>query len=148
NQLSHIRATQESARSRDQVIAGQLSVISISDRWGHQPLIREPAMELAELIEALSRPEAYPGSADQVEVRHTHISVVFLAGAFAYKVKKPVNLGFLDFSTLEKRRHFSDEEVRLNRRLAPTVYLGVVPIAHTARGIQMEAPGEIADWAV
>src|SRR5205807_877750 len=105
----------------------------------------EPAMELAELIEALSRPEAYPGSPDKVDVRHTHISVVFLAGPFAYKVKKPVNLGFLDFSTLEKRRHFCDEEVRLNRRLAPTVYLGVVPIAHTARGIQMEAPGKIAD---
>jgi aminoglycoside phosphotransferase family enzyme/predicted kinase len=113
-------------------------------------------MELAELIEALSRPEAYPGAVEHVEVRHTHISVVFLAGSFAYKVKKPVNLGFLDFSTLEKRHHFCEEEVGLNRRLAPTVYLGVVPITRTAAGIGIDSPSppkgeveeEILDWAV
>src|SRR5262245_9058488 len=99
-------------------------------------------MELEELIEALSRPEAYPHPSGQVEVRHTHISVVFLAGPYAYKVKKPVNLGFLDFSTLEKRRHFCDQEVVLNRRLSPSVYLGIMPIARTASGIQMEGSGE------
>ena len=73
---------------------------------------------------------------DAVEVHQTHISVVFLAGPFAYKIKKPVNLGFVDFSTLEKRQHFCEEEVRLNRRLAPHVYLGVVPVtAHRARRV-------------
>lgn len=115
-------------------------------------------MELAELIKALSRPEAYPGAVEHVEVRQTHISVVFLAGKYAYKVKKPVNLGFLDFSTLEKRHHFCKEEVRLNRRLAPTVYLGVVPITRGSNGILIDsnslleeegrAEGEILDWAV
>src|SRR5947199_1079625 len=108
----------------------------------------EPAMELAEVIEALSRPEAYPGSPDQVDVRHTHISVVFLAGAFAYKVKKPIDLGFLDFSTLEKRRHFCAEEVRLNRRLAGDVYKGVVPITRGPNGLAVEGEGEPVEWAV
>ena len=88
-------------------------------------------MELDQLIEALSRPAAYPYPMDQVDVRQTHISVVFLAGRYVYKIKKPVQLGFLDFSTLERRRHFCEEEVRLNRRLAPTVYLGVVPVTAT-----------------
>jgi aminoglycoside phosphotransferase family enzyme/predicted kinase len=105
-------------------------------------------MELAELIEALSRPEAYPFPVQQIDVRHTHISVVFLAGSYAYKVKKPVDLGFLDFSTLDKRRHYCEEEVRLNRRLSPSVYLGVVPIVRTAKGIQLESVGEIVEWAV
>ena len=63
-----------------------------------------------------------------VRVIQTHISAVFLAGPFAYKVKKPVNPGFLDFSTLDKRHHFCQEEVRLNRRLAPDVYLGVAAV--------------------
>ena len=74
-------------------------------------------MNVPTLIESLSPPGAYPHPVDAVEVHQTHISVVFLAGPFAYKIKKPVNLGFVDFSTLEKRRHFCDEEVRLNRRL-------------------------------
>ena len=65
---------------------------------------------------------------ETVEVHQTHISVVFLAGSFAYKIKKPVDLGFIDYSTLERRRHFCEEEVRLNRRLAAEVYLGVVPM--------------------
>ena len=63
-------------------------------------------MELARLMEALSCPSAYPQSPGEVQVRQTHISVVFLAGRHAYKIKKPVALGFLDFSTLEARRHF------------------------------------------
>lgn len=105
-------------------------------------------MDLAGLIEALSAPSAYPYSVDKVEVRQTHISVVFLAGAFVYKIKKPVRPGYLDFSTLEKRLHFCREEVRLNRRLASDVYLDVVPVAHTADGLKWEAEGEIVEWAV
>ena len=95
-------------------------------------------MELAQLLQALAQPSAYPYPVDAVEVRQTHISAVFLAGPFVYKVKKPVNPGFLDFSTLEKRRHFCEEEVRLNRRLAPQVYLGVVPVTASANGVQVE----------
>lgn len=105
-------------------------------------------MDLASLIDALSHPEAYPYPAGEVEVLQTHISVVFLAGPHAYKIKKPVNLGFLDFSTLEKRRHFCDQEVRLNRRLAADVYLGVVPVVRSGDRARMEGQGEIVEWAV
>src|SRR5579872_5821649 len=105
-------------------------------------------MELPALIDALSRPDAYPFAAAGLDVRQTHISVVFLAGEFVYKVKKPVKLSFLDFSSLEKRRHFCDEEVRLNRRLAPNVYLGVVPIARDGSRLSFEGSGEVVDWAV
>jgi aminoglycoside phosphotransferase family enzyme/predicted kinase len=105
-------------------------------------------MDLASSIEALSSPAAYPQVVENVEVRQTHISVVFLAGEYVYKLKKPVNPGFLDFSTLEKRLHFCREEVRLNRRLAPHVYLGVVPVVRTADGLKWEAQGEAIEWAV
>jgi uncharacterized protein len=105
-------------------------------------------MELIRLIDALSRTSSYPFPVQKVEVRQTHISVVFLAGAYAYKVKKPVDLGFLDFGSLEKRRHFCEEEVRLNRRLAPTVYLGVVPITSGADGVKVEGHDEVIEWAV
>lgn len=105
-------------------------------------------MEFTRLIEALAGPGAYPFPVDDVEVHHTHISVVFLAGPFAYKVRKPVNLGFLDFSTPERRRHDCEEEVRLNRRLAPRVYLGVVPVAQTETGVRVEGDGPVVEWAV
>src|SRR5436190_6229554 len=105
-------------------------------------------MELVRLIEALSEPAAYPHAVEGVEVRQTHISVVFLAGPYAYKLKKPVNLGFLDFTTLDKRRHFCEEEVRLNRRLAPSVYLGVEPVTQTADGLRIGGEGEAVDWVV
>ena len=85
-------------------------------------------MNLQGLIQALSDPQAYSASRGDVEVHQTHISVVFLAGPYAYKIKKPVDFGFVDYSTLDKRRHWCEEEVRLNRRLAPEVYLGIVPI--------------------
>jgi aminoglycoside phosphotransferase family enzyme/predicted kinase len=105
-------------------------------------------MDLERLIEALSDPAAYSHPAESVEVRHTHISVVFLAGRYAYKIKKPVNLGFLDFTTLAQRRHDCDEEVRLNRRLAPSVYLGVVPVTRTPTGAEIAGPGATVEWAV
>jgi aminoglycoside phosphotransferase family enzyme len=105
-------------------------------------------MELATLIRSLSQAAAYPFPVERVEVRQTHISVVFLAGEFVYKLKKPVKLGFLDFSTLEARRHFCHEEVRLNRRLAPKVYLGVVPVVDAKSGLAFEAEGEPIEWAV
>jgi aminoglycoside phosphotransferase family enzyme/predicted kinase len=105
-------------------------------------------MDVARLIEALSRSAAYPYPVDHVEVRQTHISAVFLADPFVYKVKKPVNLGFLDFSTLEKRHHFCQEEVRLNARLAPEAYVGVVPVVKAAHGPCFEAEGPAIEWAV
>lgn len=97
-------------------------------------------MELARLVEELSRPEAYPHPAEDLQVHHTHISVVFLAGPFAYKIKKPLDLGFLDFTTLERRRHFCLEEVRLNSRLAPGVYSGVVPLFARSHSSSADSP--------
>lgn len=105
-------------------------------------------MELDRIVEALQDPSAYPHPAGDLEVHHTHISVVFLAGPFAYKVKKPVDLGFLDFTTLEKRRFFCGEEVRLNRRLAPDVYLDVVPLVAGGPGLLVGAEGTPVEYAV
>ena len=82
----------------------------------------------AALVAALEDPRCYPHPAPMVERRETHVSHVLLAGDYAYKIKKPLNLGFLDFSTLARRRHFCEEELRLNRRLAPNLYQAVVPI--------------------
>jgi aminoglycoside phosphotransferase family enzyme/predicted kinase len=105
-------------------------------------------MDLPLLIEALSSPAAYPHPVSGVQIRHTHISVVFLAGPYAYKIKKPVNLGFVDFTTLENRHHFCEEEVRLNRRLAPAVYLGVVPVTNNDGTVCVGTGGPVVDWAV
>src|SRR5689334_12149222 len=105
-------------------------------------------MDLTQLIKSLSDPAAYPETFEEVEVRQTHISAVFLVGPYVYKLKKPVEFGFLDFSTLAKRRHYCDEEVRLNRRLAPEVYLGVVQVTCDHGRVRVEGGGEVVDWAV
>jgi uncharacterized protein len=106
-------------------------------------------VELSRLIASLSKPEAYPHPVPgKVEVFQTHISVVFLAGPFAYKIKKPVTFDFLDFGSLARRHHFCQEEVRLNRRLAADVYLEVVPITSSAEGLRVEGQGEPIEWAV
>lgn len=104
-------------------------------------------MELARLIAALSDPAAYPITAADVEVRQTHLSVVFLVDNYAYKIKKPLVLDFVDCGTLERRRHLCDEEVRLNRRLAPGVYLGAVPVTLDG-AVRVEGRGEVVEWAV
>jgi aminoglycoside phosphotransferase family enzyme/predicted kinase len=85
-------------------------------------------MSLPEVIAAMLHPELYPERPARVTLLQTHISFVLLAGMTVFKVKKPVRFSFLDFSTLPARRHFCREEVRLNRRLAPHVYEGVVAI--------------------
>lgn len=83
------------------------------------------------LLAALMSPQCYPHTAASIERIETHISTVLLTGSYAYKIKKPVDLGFLDFTTLALRRHFCEEELRLNRRLAPSLYLDVVAICGT-----------------
>ncbi len=111
-------------------------------------------MNIERLIEALARPGVLPGSGDDVpEVVQTHISAVFLAGDRAYKLKKPVDFGFLDFSTRERRAHFAREELRLNRRLAPDVYLGLSPVRFREGGAvevgePVEEPGEADELLV
>ncbi len=105
-------------------------------------------MNVSELIDAVSQAAAYPFPVGAVELRQTHISVVALAGPWVYKLKKPVRLGFLDFGTLERRRHFCEEEVRLNRRLAPSVYVGVVPLTRHDKRLRFEGEGETVEYAV
>jgi aminoglycoside phosphotransferase family enzyme/gluconate kinase len=100
------------------------------------------------LIRALLAPERYEHPVEGVELVETHISWVLLAGEYAYKIKKPVDLGFLDFSTLAKRRHFCEEELRLNRRLAPQIYLGVVAITGSVDDPRVGATGEPIEYAV
>ena len=108
-----------------------------------------PSVDLSCLIESLSKQEAYRFPVKEIEVRQTHISVVFLVAGYVYKIKKPVSLGFLDFSTLAQRRHYCELEARLNQRLAPAVYLGVVPISHGKDGrLLVEGQGEPVEWAV
>lgn len=89
---------------------------------------RQPPMDPDQLIAALSRPQAYPFAVGEVEVRQTPISILLFAGDRVYKVKKPVDMGFLDFTQPSRRLFYCNEEVRLNRRLAPDVYRGVTPV--------------------
>ena len=106
------------------------------------------ALDVRRLVTALGRVEAYPHPADDLLIVQTHISVVALAGPYAYKVRKPVDLGFLDFSTREKRHHDCLEEVRLNRRLAPDVYLGVVPVTEHRGALFVDGSGPTVEHAV
>jgi aminoglycoside phosphotransferase family enzyme/predicted kinase len=100
------------------------------------------------LIAGLLRPDAYSHPADSIRLSETHISWVLLAGAFAYKIKKPVDFGFLDFSTLPRRRFFCGEELRLNRRYAPDLYLAVLPITGSPEQPRMGGPGPALEYAV
>lgn len=100
------------------------------------------------LIHSLLKPEAYPHATGEIEMLETHISWVILAGDFAYKLKKPVDLGFLDFSTLEKRRFYCEEELRLNRRLAPEIYLDVIAITGTPEHPVLGGSGPAIEYAV
>lgn len=100
------------------------------------------------LIAGLLRPEAYAHPAPAPRLIETHISWVILAGEYAYKLKKPVDFGFLDFSSLDKRRHCCAEEIRLNRRLAPATYLDVVAVTGRADAPRMGGDGPVLEWAV
>ena len=102
-----------------------------------------------EKVAFLSRPEVYPGRVQHVEIKQTHMSWVFLTDTHAWKLKRPVQTDFVDFSTPEARRRNCLREVRLNRRLAPDVYFGVVPLTIGKSGeLQLASPGKAADWLV
>lgn len=100
------------------------------------------------LIQALTDRAVYEHPTTEITVQQTHISWVVLTGPYAYKIKKPVNLGFVDFSTLAKRHAFCQEELRLNRRLAPQLYLDVVPIYGTPAQPRWHGPGAPIEYAV
>jgi len=105
-------------------------------------------IDRATFLQALREAGAYPHPVRRIEHLETHISDVFLTGEYAYKLKKPLNLGFLDFSTLERRKHCCEEELRLNRRLAPELYLAVAPITGSASSPHIGGAGPIFDYAV
>ncbi len=100
------------------------------------------------MISDLLSPERYSTSPDDIELLQTHISWVIIAGRQVYKIKKPVDFGFINYSTLEKRRHYCLEELRLNRRLSRDVYLGVEPIVKRDDGFYYGEPGQVVDYAV
>ena len=103
---------------------------------------------LPPLIAALLEPQRYPGDVQRVELVQTHISWVLLAGDFAYKIKKPVKLSFLDFSTLAQRQRYCENELRLNRRFAPDLYLDVLAIGNTPQDPQWGGHGVPIEYAV
>ena len=101
-----------------------------------------------QLINSLLNPECYPHPVESVELVETHISWLLLAGDRVYKLKKPLDLGFLDFSTLAKRRFFCEEEMRLNQRTAPDLYLDVISITGTPEQPALNGTGDILEYAV
>ncbi len=108
-----------------------------------------PNVSLADKVAFLRRPTSYPERPTRVDTVQTHMSWVFLTDLRAYKLKKPVRYPFLDFSTLEARRHDCLEEVRLNRRLAPDVYLGVVALTQQEGGaLALGGTGSPVEWLV
>lgn len=100
------------------------------------------------LKDALADPDLWPDRPDRVEVVETHISWVFLTRDFAWKIKKPVSFSFLNFSTLARREHFCEEELRLNRRTAPELYLDVVPICGSSEAPQIDGIGNPIEFAI
>ncbi len=100
------------------------------------------------LVQALRDPACYAHPTRDIRVIETHISIVILTGAFAYKIKKPVNLGFLDFSSPQRRKYFCEEEVRLNGRYASDIYLGVVTFSGSPGTPFIRDKGEGFEYAV
>jgi aminoglycoside phosphotransferase family enzyme len=104
--------------------------------------------EFPPLIQAMLDPAFYPHHPAEVDLLQTHISYLFLAGELVYKVKKPVDFGFLDFTTLEKRHYYCQEEVRLNKRFSPDVYLETVPISRIGDAFRLGDDTEVIEYAV
>jgi len=99
-----------------------------------------------DLIAALLNPAAYPEPTSEVELIQTHISWVFITDRFAYKMKKPVDLGFLDFTTLRRRHHYLKQELVLNRRLCPEIYLSVLPVTLAGSGVRVGGRGQPVEY--
>ncbi len=104
--------------------------------------------QLPEMVQALLKPEAYPETPKHIELVQTQMSFVFLTDDYVYKVKKPVNLGYLDYTTLDRRQFYCQREVELNRRLCPDVYRGVVPITQRQGDTFVEGQGKVIEYAV
>jgi aminoglycoside phosphotransferase family enzyme len=103
---------------------------------------------LLPIVRALLESQAYPHKPQKVELIQTQMSFIFLTGEYVYKIKKPVNLGYLDYTTLEKRHYFCHQELDLNRRLCPGAYLAVVPIVEEENELRIEGRGKAIEYAV
>jgi hypothetical protein len=103
---------------------------------------------LPSTVKALLKPQAYPHKPQKIELVQTQMSFILLAGEYVYKIKKPVNLGYLDYTTLEKRHFFCQQELELNRRLCPDAYLAVVPIVEEKGELCIEGRGKAIEYAV
>lgn len=101
-----------------------------------------------QFLKSLLKPDAYPEPANSVRLLQTHVSFLFITDNFVYKIKKPVDFGFLNFTTIDRRRFYCNEEVRLNRRLCPEIYLGVVELRESASGATFRGEGNVIDYAV
>jgi len=104
--------------------------------------------ELPDMAQALMNPGIYPDNPTKVDLIQTQTSFIFLTGDYAYKVKKPVDLGYLDYTTLDKRRFYCQREIELNRRLCPDIYLGMVPITEDKDGYSIDGKGKVVEYAV
>jgi aminoglycoside phosphotransferase family enzyme/predicted kinase len=105
-------------------------------------------MDAQALHKALLLPSAYPEKSGAIGFRETHVSRLYFTDRHVYKIKKPVDFGFLNFTTLDRRRFYCQEEVRLNRRFCPDTYLGVVEIRSAGDRVAVNGPGDIVDYAV
>jgi aminoglycoside phosphotransferase family enzyme len=104
--------------------------------------------EPPDLAQALLNPDCYPGTPSEIQLIQTSTSYVFLTGDFAYKIKKPVDPGYLDYTTLDKRRFYCNREVSLNRRLCPDIYLDTITISEGKDGLSVEGKGKTLEYAV
>lgn len=107
-----------------------------------------PQPTLADKVAFLLQPDAYAHPVEKVASRETHMSFIFLAGDYVYKLKKPVQFSYLDFSTLVRREKACNAEFTLNRRLAPDVYLGVIALVQTEDSLKLDSTGDVVDWLV
>jgi uncharacterized protein len=104
--------------------------------------------ELPQMVQALLKPAAYPVPMGEIKLAQTQMSFVFVGGQYVYKIKKPVNLGYLDYTTLEQRLFFCRKELELNRRLCPDTYLEVVSVNRCGDRYAVNGEGDIVEWAV
>lgn len=100
------------------------------------------------VIDALSKKEVYPEKVDNIELIHTAVSYIFLTGNHAYKLNKPLNLGFLDYTNLEKRKEILEKELKLNSLLCPDLYKEVLPITEKKNKIQIGGDGKVIEYAL
>lgn len=105
-------------------------------------------LQQEKIFEAMSRPEFYPHPVTKFEIKETHISKVFLTGDYVYKIKKAVDLGFLDYTSLDKRKFYCQQEIMLNRRMSQDIYLDVVPISGQDDRYSLDGQGQTLEYAV